>query len=98
MHHKYAKEGLAVISVALDDIHDKDEPDAQKNVVNFLRQKKAVFTNLLLDEPLEFWSEKLRFTLAPCQYVFSRQGKWTQFKDVKEDVVEKLVVELLREK
>ncbi|MCI0683780.1 MAG: hypothetical protein L0Y71_16875 [Gemmataceae bacterium] len=102
MHHKYAKDGLAVISVALDDIHSEDDPDALKRVEAFLRAKKAAITNLLLDEPIALWQERLRFVAPPCQYVFSRHGKWTKFDTDKEPIdhkaVEKLVVELLAEK
>lgn len=102
MHHKYGKDGLVVISVALDDIRDKDDPDALKRVNEFLRAKKATFTNLLLDETTEFWQKQLRFIAPPCQFVFDRKGKWTQFipaeAEIDQKVVEKLVVELLRQK
>jgi hypothetical protein len=100
MHHKYAKDGLVVLSVALDDIHE--DPPSKDRALKFLNAKGATFTNLLLDEPVEFWQEKLRFIAPPCHYVFSRQGKWIQFtsdkKAIDHDAVEKLVVELLREK
>ncbi|MCS7045829.1 MAG: hypothetical protein NZO58_05690 [Gemmataceae bacterium] len=97
MHHKYAKDGLVVVSVALDDL--KEDPGAKDRVLKFLKAQRATFTNLLLDEPFEFWSERLHFVAPPCQFVFSRQGKWTKFEGaIKHEEVEKLVVELLREK
>jgi hypothetical protein len=72
------------------------------NVLKFLRSQGAEFTNLLLDEPFEFWEKKLRFAFPPCYYVFSRQGRWTMFQPEEDKSlhtdVEKLVVELLREK
>jgi hypothetical protein len=100
MHKKYAKEGLVAISVSLDPL--QEDPKTKDNVLKFLRSQEAAFTNLLLDEPFEFWEKKLRFSFPPCYYVFSRQGRWTMFQpeDDKFDQrdVEKLVVELLREK
>jgi hypothetical protein len=100
MHKKYAKDGLVALSVSLDPL--AEDPRAKDNVLKFLRSQEAAFTNLLLDEPLDVWAKKLRFSFPPCYYVFSRQGRWTRFDpddekfDQKE--VEKLVVELLREK
>lgn len=99
MHHKYSKAGLAVISVAIEDQEDKDAKNAALKV---LKSKGATYTNLLLDEPVEIWQNKLRFASTPSIYVFNRQGKWTQFKSdaepIDHDAVEKLVVALLREK
>ena len=100
MHKKYAKQGLVVITVALDDI--KEDPPAKDRALKFLQAKGAAFTNLLLDEPVEFWQKQFRFVAPPCQYVFSRQGKWTQYasdkEEIKHDEVEKLIVQLLGEK
>ena len=100
MHKKYAKDGLVVITVALDDI--KEDPPSKDRALKFLQAKGATFTNLLLDETIEFWQKQLRFVAPPCQYVFSRQGKWTQYSsdkaEIKHENVEKLIVELLREK
>jgi|SRR5437773_2575202 len=97
MHQRYAKDGLVVMSVSLDPI--REDPPSKDRAFKFLQAKGATFTNLLLDEPFEVWSEKLHFTAAPCQFVFNRQGKWTQFNgDIKLDVVEKHVVNSLREK
>ncbi len=98
MHKKYAKDGLVALSVSLDSL--ADDPQAKEHVLAFLRKQGATFTNLLLDEPLEFWEKKLRFAAPPCYYVFSRQGRWTmiQPEEGDHDKVEKQVVELLREK
>jgi len=106
MHKKHAKDGLAVISVSFD-VLDADDPKeaekTKKDVLDFLKQKGATFTNLLLDEPAEFYNAKLRFTLFPSIYVFSRQGKWTHFKSddgakIDYDQMDRLVVQLLTEK
>ena len=97
MHKKYAKQGLVVISVALDDI--KEDPPSKDRAMKFLQAKGATFTNLLLDETTEVWQKQLRFIAPPCQYVFDRQGKWTQFhsdkEEIKHEVVDKLVIDLL---
>ena len=99
MHKKHAKDGLAVISVCTDALENDDN---KADTLKFLRAKEAHFTNLALDETADLWQEKLRFSAPPCYYVFSRQGKWTQFEPVDDGIdhhaVEKLVVELLREK
>jgi hypothetical protein len=100
MHHKYAKDGFTIITVALDDLGE--DPKAKETAIKKLKDNGVTLTNLLLDEPVELWQEKLRFASTPCIYVFNRQGKWTQFKsdqkEIDHDAVEKLVVELLREK
>jgi hypothetical protein len=94
MHRTYAKDGLAALSVSLDDPHDKG---VCERVLKFLQAKNATFTNLILDEGPEVWQEKLKFTGPPCVFVFDRQGKLVkQFKDEFTYVeVEKLVKELL---
>jgi hypothetical protein len=101
MHKKYTKDGLAAISVSLDQL--SEDPQTKENVLAFLRKRGAAFTNLLLDERGDLWEKKLRFSAPPCYYVFSRQGKWTMFQPDNDEfdfqaTVEKLVVELLREK
>jgi hypothetical protein len=100
MHEKYAKDGLVVISVALDDIHE--EPESKDRALKFLKDKKATFTNLLLDEPIDFWQKKFEFVGPPTVYIFNRQGKWIRFKadeaDIDHEKIEKLVVEMLRAK
>ena len=100
MHEKYAKDGLVVISVALDDIHE--EPESKDRALKFLKDKRAAFTNLLLDEPIEFWQKKFDFVGPPLLYLFNRQGRWVRFRaddgDIDHEKIEKLVVELLRAK
>jgi thiol-disulfide isomerase/thioredoxin len=102
LHNKFESKGLAVISVALDSL--EDEPaEVQGKVKRFLQKQKATFTNLLLDEPAEFWQAKFRMKEGgpPCIYVFSRQGKWTQLygkEDLEPARLDRLVEELLAEK
>jgi len=92
MRDKYAKDGLAVITVSLDE--DAQSTELQEKVRKLLESKKAgQFTNLILDEKLEVWQQKLKFDGPPSFYVFGRDGKLIkQFKDNFEfDDVEKLV-------
>jgi hypothetical protein len=95
MQSQYAKDGLAAVSVSLDDTAEKD---TRENVLKFLKAKKATFTNLILDEKPEVWQEKLNIDGPPCVFVFNREGK--VIKQYKEGVdygeVEKLVVEELK--
>ena len=72
MHRKYAGKGLAVISLTLDDPTDaKAVAEAEK----FLREKKAVFTNVLLDENYGDGFDKLDINTIPAVFIFSADGK-----------------------
>jgi thiol-disulfide isomerase/thioredoxin len=72
MHRKYGKKGLAVISLSLDDPTDKK---AVVEAETFLREKKAVFTNVLLDENFGEGFEKLDIGAIPAVFVFAPDGK-----------------------
>jgi thiol-disulfide isomerase/thioredoxin len=96
MHQKYAKDGLVAVTVSVDE--DANNPEVQGEALKFLRQVKATFSNVILDEKPAFWQEKLRFDAVPCIYVFDRQGKWRQYKDSTYAEIEKVVVELLNAK
>lgn len=76
MHKKLANKGLVVISVSVDEAEDKEKV---KSANAFLTSQQSPFVNLLLDEPHEFWSKKLNFTIPPCYFVFDRRGKWMRF-------------------
>jgi hypothetical protein len=94
LHEKYSKDGVAAISVSLDDPRDKGEKEA---VLKFLQKNKASFTNLILDESQEFWQKKFKMDGPPTVYVFNREGQWTQFTGGDHyPEVERLVVEFLR--
>ncbi len=72
MHRKYAAKGLAVISLTLDDPTDaKAVAEAEK----FLREKKAVFTNVLLDENYGDGFDKLNINTIPAVFLFGPDGK-----------------------
>jgi thiol-disulfide isomerase/thioredoxin len=72
MHRKYAKQGLAVISLSLDDPSDKA---AVAEAEKFLKAKKAAFTNVLLDENFGDGFEKLKINAIPAVFVFGPDGK-----------------------
>jgi hypothetical protein len=102
LHEKYAKDDLVVISVSLDDPHEKDKKDKKERerkdtVLEFLQKQRAIFTNLILDEGQEFWQKKFGFTGPPCVFVFNREGKWKRFaSDDPYAEVAKLVAEYLK--
>jgi hypothetical protein len=88
------------MSVSLDDPNEKVKgKDARTRVLEFLKEKGAGFTNLILDESQELWQEKFQLVAPPCVYVFNRQGKWTKFAEGGHYAeVEKLAVELLKDR
>jgi thiol-disulfide isomerase/thioredoxin len=72
MHRKYGPKGLAVISLSLDDPSDKA---AVAEAEKFLKEKKAVFTNVLLDENFGEGFEKLNINGIPAVFIYGPDGK-----------------------
>ena len=72
MHKKFAPKGLAVISLSLDDPTDKA---AVAEAEKFLKEKKAVFTNVLLDESFGDGFDKLNINAIPAVFIFGPDGK-----------------------
>jgi thiol-disulfide isomerase/thioredoxin len=72
MHQKYASKGLAVISLCLDDATDKK---AVSEAEKFLKEKNAVFTNILLDENFGEGFDKLDVSTIPAVFIFGQDGK-----------------------
>jgi hypothetical protein len=101
MHQKYARDGFVALSVSVDDLHNPNDPaeDTRKRVLDFLRKKKAAFTNVILDEPPEKTFAKLGIRAVPCVYVFNRDNRFVlklvEQKDAN-TIVEKTVQELLK--
>lgn len=97
MHNKYAKDGLAAISCALDDPNSKKTRD---KLIKFLEEKKATFTNLWLNEDSDVWQEKLKLDGPPAVFVFDREGKPVKkfMDDFTYKDVEKVVAELMKKK
>lgn len=72
LHRKFAGKGLAVVSLSFDDpAKAKQVAEAEK----FLKEKKAEFRNILLDEEDGVGFEKLMINSIPAVFVFDRDGK-----------------------
>ncbi len=95
LHRKYAKDGLAVVSVSIDDVTD---PDVRERVKAFLQQQSAACRNLLLAEKPEVWIAKLKMNSVPCMFLFDREGhlinRWTG-GEIQLGAIEKRITELL---
>jgi thiol-disulfide isomerase/thioredoxin len=72
MHEKYGDQGLAVVSLSLD---DPEDPKAIGEATEFLRSKKAAFTNILLNETQEDAFNKLDISTIPAVFLFDPDGK-----------------------
>lgn len=72
MHQKYGSKGLSVISLTLDDPTDAKAVAAAEK---FLQEKKAVFTNVLLDENYGDGYDKLNINTIPAVFLFGPDGK-----------------------
>lgn len=72
MHHKYGAKGLRTVSLSLDDTTDAKAVEAARA---FLREKKATFLNVLLDEDYGVGFDKLDISTIPAVFVFDRDGK-----------------------
>jgi hypothetical protein len=103
MHRKYAAQGLVALSVSLDEEPKKKEVQAE--VLKFLQEQKATFTNVVLDEEFEAYNARLGIVAPPHVIVFNRRGEWQKLdsdalagdKGEGETRLEKLVVELLKQ-
>jgi thiol-disulfide isomerase/thioredoxin len=72
MDRKYRDKGLAVVSLSLDDNSDKK---ALVEAEKFLQEKKARFTNILLDEEFGVGFEKLNIGAIPAVFLYGPGGK-----------------------
>jgi thiol-disulfide isomerase/thioredoxin len=69
MHRKFAQAGLAVASVSFD---DPEEPKDVAAAEEFLKEQKAVFTNVLLTED---GYEKFGVNAIPAVFLYGPDGK-----------------------
>lgn len=101
MQKKYSDQGFVVISVSGDDAMN---PEKVKKANAFLTRMESPFKNLLLEEPMSSWGERLGIKALPCYYVFDRRGKWVRYRgeDYPEGIpyedMEKVVQKMLSEK
>jgi thiol-disulfide isomerase/thioredoxin len=72
MHEKYADKGLAAVSLSLD---EADNPKKVAAATAFLKEKKAVFSNLILDEKMDEAFEKLDIGAIPAVFLYTPDGK-----------------------
>jgi thiol-disulfide isomerase/thioredoxin len=72
MHEKYGDKGLAVASLSLDDPTDAKAYDEARK---FLVEKKATFSNYLLDEETNAAFDKLNVNGIPAVFLFGPDGK-----------------------
>jgi len=72
MHRKYARQGLAVASLTLDDPSDAKAIDEARK---FLQEKKAVFANYLMNEEFGVGFEKLGINAIPAVFLYGPDGK-----------------------
>lgn len=98
MHEKFARDGLLVVSVNLDDPAD---PEARPRAEKFLASKNASTVNVMLDEKPEVAEKMLRIEGLPTVFVFNREGRYARFPsadkpDFDHADIEKLVTELLK--
>jgi hypothetical protein len=101
MHEKYGRDGLVALSVCVDDLHNPNDPpeETRKRVLDFLRKKKATFTNVILDDSPEKTFAKLGIRAVPCIYVFNQDNRFVLKLGEEKDpytIVEKTVRELLK--
>jgi peroxiredoxin len=96
MHDTYARRGLSVVSVSVDPPDDKDAAAAARQ---FLTRQRATFRNVQLTDKADVWQEKWQVVGPPLLFLFDREGRlvarWQDKVDM--DVVEKRVVELLKD-
>jgi thiol-disulfide isomerase/thioredoxin len=96
LQRKYAKQGLAVVAVSVDDVED---PDARERAKAFLQKQQSVCRNLLLAEKPESWVPKLKMNSIPCLFLFDREGRLINRYDgdsVDLAAIERRIVELLK--
>jgi thiol-disulfide isomerase/thioredoxin len=72
MNEKFAGKGLAVISLSFDDPADAKQVEEAKA---FLNEKKATFTNILLDEEQGVGFEKFGVNSIPAVFLYGPDGK-----------------------
>ena len=96
LHRNYAREGLAAVSVSVDDPTDDEARDRAKK---FLIARKAEFSNYLLNEKPAVWQAKLKIDGPPCVFVFNRKGELLKkyHDDVDYGEIERLVKNALKQ-
>jgi len=74
LHGLYAAEGLVCMSVDV----EMDENERKENVLTFLREKGASFTNLIIDDTVanrDAWQAKNDANATPSYVAYNRKGE-----------------------
>lgn len=85
MHKKYAKEGLEIFAVGIEDPADEDTASARKKTIEKLNSLEATFTYVPLDAKPEEWEAKLKIDGPPGIYVFNRGNQFVRKQPIKGD-------------
>lgn len=96
MQEKLGRSQFAAVSVSLDEMEAETKP----RVLKFLQEKKASFTNFILDEKPDVWQAKFQIEGPPLVVVFNKKGELVKKfvdKEVEYAEIEKLVAKLIRE-
>jgi thiol-disulfide isomerase/thioredoxin len=72
MHRKYSAQGLKCVSLSLD---FPDDPKSFARATQFLKEQKATFLNVLLDEEQEDAFNKLDTNGVPTVFLYDPTGK-----------------------
>jgi thiol-disulfide isomerase/thioredoxin len=94
LHHKYGDKGVVCLSVSV------DVPESKGKALEFLKKKKAVLTNFILDDEDRKWQNEWKIDAIPAVMVYDSAGKLYPFtntadKQFKYAEVETLVQKLI---
>jgi len=73
LQRKYAAQGLAVVTVSIDDV--SADPNIRNQVMSFLQQQGAMSKNFILAERPQVWISKLKMNSVPTMFLFNREGQ-----------------------
>jgi len=76
LSHRYQNQGVAVVSISVDDREDKR---AVEQARRFLLERKAAFRNYLMDENILDAFEKLGVQGIPAVFIYDRAGRQRYF-------------------
>jgi thiol-disulfide isomerase/thioredoxin len=69
LHRKHAENGVACVSVSIDEVEEKD------SALKFLKDKNATFANFLVVEDDSKWKKKWAIGGIPVVLVYGQDGK-----------------------
>ena len=77
LHEKYGADKVACISLCFDyeGLKNEKPQDYEEPVLNFLREQRAAFDNVIASETSEELYQKFGFPSVPTVFVYDRQGE-----------------------